>query len=87
MKTEAQTFTLPSGKTAELLPGKGKHAIEAQKVSGDESKKYLPALMAQLVKVDGKALLMEDFLEMALPDYMSIMTKVSEENFISAPKM
>lgn len=84
--SKERNFKLPSGKEATLLPGKGKHAIAAQQVAGDNSEKYLPALMAQLVKVDGKALVMEDFLEMDLPDYMVIMTEVSNENFISAGK-
>jgi hypothetical protein len=84
---EGRVFDLPSGKKATILPGKGKHAIEAQKVSGENSEKYLPALMAQLVTIDGKGLVMEDFLEMELPDYMVVMTEVSNENFISAGKI
>jgi hypothetical protein len=38
---------------------------------------FMPALMAQLVKMNGAAMVMEQFDELPGSDYMAIMTKLS----------
>lgn len=65
----SKILTLPSGAVATIYKGKGKHARQAQKLMGDDSSLYMPALMAQLVQINGKYLLMEEYDEVDLDDY------------------
>lgn len=79
-----EVLTLKSGKVAEITPGKGKHVRAAQRlVSGnpDESA-YFPALMSQIVTIDGKPITMEDVDELPMGDYMQLMTYFTEHNFL-----
>lgn len=77
---------LPSGKTATIFKGKGKHVREAQRLMGDDNSLYLPALMSMLVQVDGKSLLMEDYDEMDMDDYTELMAVVGGNFIKSAQK-
>ena len=79
---ETKTVILPSGLKAEILSGKGKHAQKALQLTGGDQSKYLGALMAQLVLIEGKPIVMEDLDEMSLRDYMAISEAFSEQNFI-----
>lgn len=76
------SWNLPSGKNATLVPGKAKHAVAASRISDGDQSKYLPALIAQLVRIEGVRVKMEDVVEFDLKDYNSIMIKMSDENFI-----
>lgn len=76
-------FTLPSGKKAVIYPGKGKHATNAIKIVGDDMSRYLPALMSQLVEVDGYPVVLEDLEEMPLQDFMALQAEFADQNFTS----
>lgn len=76
-----KTLTLPSGKTAILTEGKGKHAMEAGRIANGDQAKFMPALVSLLVVYDGRAIVMEDIEEMPLNDYLSIMAEFGS-NFI-----
>ncbi|MGI9158813.1 MAG: hypothetical protein ACR2K1_03575, partial [Saprospiraceae bacterium] len=60
----AISITLPSGATAEIETGKGRHVRQAQKMSESDSNMYLNCMMSQLVTIDGRKLVPEDFDEM-----------------------
>lgn len=78
--TEKQV-TLSDGRTAVIKKGKGKHAQNALKVAGGDGEKYITALMAQLVEIDGKRVVMEDLEEMDMKDFMAIQAEFAEANF------
>lgn len=78
---QAKAITLPSGKIAVITKGKGKHAMRAMEIAGGKGSMYLPALMAQLVTIDGAQLVAEDLAEMPLTDYMTLQTEFAEQNF------
>jgi len=77
-----ENFTLPSGKTAEIAPFKGRHIREAQRVAGADTEKITFALIAMLVKIDGHNVLMEDLDDMDGRDVLELMAKVGS-NFTS----
>ena len=79
---ETKVIILPSGVKAEIISGKGKHAQKALQLTGGDQSKYLGALMAQLVLIEGKPIVMEDLDEMSLRDYIAISEAFSEQNFI-----
>lgn len=74
-------FELPSGKKCEIFEGKGYHARKATEMMGTDSSLYLPFLMAQLVHIDGKAIVYEELDELSLKDYQTLMAEFSEQNF------
>jgi hypothetical protein len=76
-------ITLSDGRTAVIRKGKGRDAIKAQRISGTDSAKYFAALMAELVTVDGNKMVMEDFEELDLQDYMTIQVELAGANFTS----
>lgn len=76
-----KTFDLPSGKKCEIFEGKGYHARRATEMMGKDSSLYMPLLMAQLVHIDGKAIVYEDLDEIPLKDYQSLMAEFAEQNF------
>lgn len=82
LDNSVKIIELPSGVKAEILQGKGKHAQKAMQMTGGDQSKYLGALMAQLILLDGKPVVMEDLEEMPLKDYMAISEAFSEQNFI-----
>lgn len=72
-KEKTKKMTLPSGKVAEFGEFKFKHIQEAQRIAGENSENYMPALIALVVKIDGKDLLMEDVIEMDGFDGLALM--------------
>ncbi len=73
--------TLSNGSVAEIIKGKGRHAKKAMMKSEGKGEEYLAILMAELVLVDGKKLVPEDFEEMDMKDYMAIQTAFADVNF------
>lgn len=73
-------FELSDGRECEVHPGKGKHMKQAQRIAGDDPSGYMPALMSQLVDIDGKAVPGEEFDELPLKDYMKITQVFNEVN-------
>lgn len=84
--SKVKELTLPSGAKAQIIEGKGKHARQATKLMSGDSSLYMPALMSQLVTIDGKKMVMEDFDEIPLVDYNAIAVELSETTFLSAAK-
>ncbi len=74
---EGEKLELPSGKVATVFPCKGKHIRMASTMTNGDQALFMPALMAQLVKINGSEMVMEQFDELDGKDYMAIMTKVS----------
>jgi hypothetical protein len=81
--TTEKTITLSDGKVAVIRKGKGKDAMNAQKVAGTDMSKFFPALMSQLVTVNGSKLVMEDYEEMDLQDFLTLQGEIAGVNFTS----
>lgn len=72
----SKTLTLPSGKIATLRNGKGHDLLQAQmKAKNSEEIPY--ALIAELVEIDGQALVYEDILDMDLEDVIALQGEIS----------
>jgi hypothetical protein len=71
--TETKEITLSDGRVAVISPFKGKHILEAQKVTGKETEKMIFALIASCVKVDGQQLIIEEVEEMNGADVLVLM--------------
>lgn len=71
-----ETFTLPSGVRVNMMPGKGRDLLAAQRVAGSDSHQVMYALAAGLCLFDGERKVMEDVLDMPLGDVMQLMTKI-----------
>ena len=72
----SKTLTLPSGKTAVLRNGKGYDLLQAQ-MKAKNSEEILYALIAELVEIDGQALVYEDILDMDLEDVIALQGEIS----------
>lgn len=73
---------LPSGKTAVILEGKGKHSQIAGRMADGKSDQYMPALMHLLTRVDGEKVAIEEFEDWSLRDYNRLTTEFSELYFL-----
>ena len=96
MTEVTRTIILPSGRKAEVRKGKGRDLMRAHRAVADiaEPMSVSFALIAELTRIDAKALVYEDVLEMELDDVLALeaaVTGVSEsrENFPqpAAPQM
>ena len=72
-------FTLPSGVRVNMMPGKGRDLLAAQRVAGSDTHQVMYALAAGLCFFDGERKVMEDILEMPLGDVMQLMGKIGEQ--------
>ena len=72
-------FTLPSGVRVNMMPGKGRDLLAAQRVAGSDSHQVMYALAAGLCTFDGERKVMEDVLDMPLGDVMKLMAKIGEQ--------
>lgn len=57
--------------------GTGRDLIEAQRIAGGDANQLAMALAARLVRVNGKPVLYEDFLDWPLPDVMRAVAEVN----------
>jgi hypothetical protein len=73
LKDGTVELVLPSGAEAVLKPYKGKHIRIAQKLSQGDETKLVPAIISQVVTVNGKPVIMEDMDEMHGPDVLKLM--------------
>lgn len=76
-KAPLETYTLSDGRVCTILPGKGRHAVEATRICNGDQSLWMPSLMAQLVKIDGNVMVQEDFLDLDLRDYMALTAELS----------
>ena len=74
MRNELRTIKLPSGKTAAIRRGRGRDLMRAHRavVGNPEPMSVTFALIAELVRLDDKALVYEDILEMDLDDVLTL---------------
>lgn len=80
-----KTLSLPSGKTAEIRPGKGFDLLQAQmKAKNPEEISY--ALIAELAEIDGQQIVYEDVLEMDLSDVIALQGEISGKLQTANPK-
>jgi hypothetical protein len=81
---KTKQITLPSGRTAVIREGFGRDLMAAQRVA--TSVDAIPmALVAQLVEIDGKAIVYEDVLDMNLPDVLMLQGQVMSGDFDIPP--
>ena len=86
-EAETRTVELPSGATAEVRRGLGRDLMRAQRmVAGGDASAVVFALIAELVRVDGRKMVYEDVLEMELGDVMTLQAEVIGENFERPPQ-
>lgn len=64
--------TLPSGANATFYRRKGIALINAQRKAGGDSSRVAFAMLSEVVEIDGKQCMMEDFDEMDLFDVMCL---------------
>ena len=79
-----KSITLSDGRVAVIRKGKGRDAMKAQRVSGTDISKFFPALMAELVIIDGNKMVMEEFEDLELQDFLTIQGELAGANFTSA---
>jgi hypothetical protein len=61
-----------------LAEGTGRDLIEAQRISGGDPNQLALALAARMVRVDGKPVLYDDFLDWPLADVMRAVGEVNK---------
>jgi hypothetical protein len=61
----------------ELVPGTGRDLVEALRLSGSDQTQLALALASRLVRVDGKPVLYEDFLDWPLADVARAISEVN----------
>jgi hypothetical protein len=84
---ETRTIELPSGARAEVRKGMGRDLMRAQRaVAGGDASAVVFALIAELVRIDGRKIVYEDVLEMELADVMALQAEVIGENFEHPPQ-
>jgi hypothetical protein len=71
-------ITLPSGAKATFYRRKGVALINAQRKADGDASRVAFALLSEIVEVDGKPCLMEDFDEMDLFDVMRLSEVLGE---------
>ena len=81
---EPTTFNLSSGKVATMRPGKGRDLLNAQRVAREPAEVNF-ALLAELTEIDGKHLVMEDYLEMDLGDVLKLSEEVQKQGNAPCP--
>lgn len=79
MSESRRQLTLPSGKAAQIRNGKGRDLMRAHRaVAGNpEPMSVSFALIAELVRIEGKPLVYEDVLEMDLDDVLTLEAALS----------
>lgn len=83
---KAKTIALPSGAQAQVRAGIGRDLMRAQRVAaGGEASAVIFALIAELVRIDGRKIIYEDVLEMDLADVVVLQAEVVGENFEHPP--
>lgn len=78
---ENKEIILSDGRKAQVLPFKGHHIRQAQKLMGDDTSMFLFALIALCVEIDGKPVLVEDLDHMEGKDVLKLQAEFSGANF------
>lgn len=69
----SKQITLPSGKIAQILPFKGKHIREAQRIADGDTSNMMFAMIAITTTIDGQNIVAEDLDEMDGQDVLALM--------------
>src|SRR4051812_28290345 len=69
---------LSDNSIGEIREGKGKDVEKATMLSNGDQTKYLSAMMAATIKIDGRPVVMEDLGELSMKDYMALQLSFSE---------
>ena len=82
-----RTVTLPSGAIAAIRDGTGMDLKHAQRAIGRDADPtaLIYSLIAELVQIDGKAIVYEDVLAMKLRDVFALQKEVVGSNFAPPP--
>lgn len=72
----AKTIVLPSGKTAVIQDGKGRHLLQAQ-IKAQKPEEIPYALIAELTEIDGQKYVYEDLLDFDLTDIIALQAEIS----------
>ena len=78
----ARTIKLRSGKIVSVFAGKGRDMSEASRLIKGDTARLPAALMARLVTVDGNKMVMEDYEDLPMTDYMAIQEVMSDVNLL-----
>ena len=82
-----RAIDLPSGARAEVRKGYGRDLMRAQRAAaGGDAGAVIFALIAEVVRVDGRKIVYEDVPEMDLADVMALQAEVIDENFDRPPR-
>ena len=82
MNKGSKEFTLSTGEKVVVKEAKGKDAEQAMRIAGaGQSEKYLTALMARTVTLDGKPVIPEVLSDLPLKDYLKIQNEFADLNF------
>jgi hypothetical protein len=73
MEVAGKEINLPSGKVAVIVPFKGKHVREAQRIAGGDVSNIMFAMISLTTSIDGNPILMEDMDEMDGSDVLALM--------------
>ncbi len=80
-----RTIALPSGRSATIRRGVGRDLMRAQRAArSSEPAAIVFALVAELVRIDGKPIVYEDVLAMDLADVLVLQEEVVGGNFQEA---
>ena len=75
-------FSLSNGAKVLIKEAKGKDAEAAMRIAGNgQHEKYLTALMARTVTIDGKPVVPEVLSDLPLKDYLKIQSEFADLNF------
>lgn len=81
MPVTEKTFLLSDGRTCRVVKGKGRHVMQATRVSDGLGDKFLYSMIALLTTIDGKGIVTEDLEDLPMADLLKIQTEFSELNF------
>lgn len=74
--TDPIPIKLPSGVVVSMRPGKGRDLLAAQRAAGSDPNQIMYGLIANLCTFDGQKKVLEDVLDMPLPDVMVLTGKI-----------
>lgn len=72
---------LIGGSIARVREGKGKDVEQATMISSGDQSKYLSAMMAATIEIDGAPVIMEMLGDLSMKDYMSLQLAFADLNF------
>ena len=72
---------LSGDKIGIVREGTGKDVENATEIAGKDKKRYMSALMAACVEIEGKPVVMEDLAPRSMKDYMRLQAAFADLNF------